>query len=214
MTMIDNPDPQTPFEVLDNFDLIVRRDRLVRGAYFVSRNELGVHFDVNDPAWGLEQARAEQLANENALCGGGRACAIGSLWLAGGVKTEPNFMGTGGYLPHVVEENRHLELDERPALSVAYDALNLAATELLREMDEPDAGFDSSMEQLFENVDAEKLAANPYTLFTDEERERILNGGYDRFVVSRGLVGLLLECSRRARLILDGEPAAVEVRDR
>lgn len=70
----------------------------------------------------------QDLAEAGAICGGRKACAVGSLWIAGGVKVEYSGHGAPG-LPGVEEYQRENFLRPRPGLRLAYDSLNEAAFE-------------------------------------------------------------------------------------
>lgn len=110
-------------ETLTNMATIVKRDKLLRGSYFT-----------------LGRSKAP---DPGALCKGGRACAIGSLFLARGVKLEQEYQDwvlPGTDRPSAfalgrkqADPNSFYYGDEKPdlALAVALAALNQVATEYL-----------------------------------------------------------------------------------
>jgi hypothetical protein len=93
---------------LDGMAQIIRNEMLTHGSYVSSEV-------VN-----------EELAKQGAICGGHEACAIGSLWIGGGVKINASRYG-GAILPGVEEEERQQFLRNRDGLRVAYHELNAAA---------------------------------------------------------------------------------------
>jgi hypothetical protein len=113
---------------LDGMREIVRNEMLTRGVYLT---------DVEEP----------DLAKSGALCGGRRACLLGSAWIAYGIKPDEKW----DELPGVDEGERSGFLRHRPALKAVYDALNLAAErKLARDPGLCRAKFDSPAEALFE----------------------------------------------------------------
>lgn len=97
---------------LDNMVLIVEAEMLIHMDYVTN--------DVMDPERG----------REGAICGGRKACAIGALWLAHGIK--PEIWGVeddGATLPGIHYDERYDFMYYRPELRRAYDVLNKAATE-------------------------------------------------------------------------------------
>jgi hypothetical protein len=103
-----------PVEILDNMRTIVEREMLVHGTYldpFICRPD---------------------LAEQGAICGGRRACAIGSLWLAAGVDLEPinsDIDPDNVFLPGCSTGMRHEFMEDKPHLRLAYRHLNQAARE-------------------------------------------------------------------------------------
>lgn len=104
------------------------------------------------------------------LCTGRRACAIGTLWLAAGIEPVPE--STVGFftLPGVGKKaEREAFLAERPALDLAYEAVNATARVYYDEHPNLDAvnssvdyvamdelmgdAWDSELEALFEETD-------------------------------------------------------------
>lgn len=92
-----------------------------------------------------EIARAEMMARvgyvtpavarprrRGAVCQGHKACAIGSLWLAAGVKLQPLYRGTGNLvLPGVSQGERGEFIRTRPVLRHSLHFLNQAASEYM-----------------------------------------------------------------------------------
>jgi hypothetical protein len=122
------------------------------------------------------------------FCGGRRACAIGNLWLAGGIRPRP--LGAGFWaLPGTGDDrDRARFLAIQPALAGAYAAANAAARVYYDEHPELRAGrgyatmdelmasnWGSELEALFEETDIDDdgmravLAAAAATLGTREE---------------------------------------------
>jgi hypothetical protein len=127
-----------PVEIVRNMQKIIANEMLTRGEY--------VEEDVSNP----------RLAEQGAICGGRRACAVGSLWLAALVPMEfkdPDHP-TWGDMPGVLVRDRLDFLDDKPGLASAYDALNAAAREYAARYgwDTQDDGrsYLGAMEVLFE----------------------------------------------------------------
>jgi hypothetical protein len=123
----------------------------------------------------------EKRREEGAICGGHRACAVGSLWLAHGIRPwlsydwdseEGRRVIYGAQLPYVSANERAEIMDRLPQLRIAYDALNQAAMEVLEEYAEEHGyesvsqlatdmgasiGYNGAMEAMFEsNLDDER----------------------------------------------------------
>jgi hypothetical protein len=93
--------------ILDGVKQMARREQLIRTTY-------------------IGQGVDEKLRERGAICGGHKACLIGSLFLAAGV--QPTGNERVGYELHQAEpRSRSNSMARRPALRLAYDALNLAA---------------------------------------------------------------------------------------
>ncbi len=116
---------------LDGMREIVRREMLVQGEY--------VEQYVSEPKF------------TNALCGGRKHCAIGSLWVGGGVRYERDDFGDVS-LPGVLEGFRDDFLRPRHGLRAAYDALNTAAWAFADRhgLDLAEMEHDAAIEALFE----------------------------------------------------------------
>lgn len=101
---------QKALKALDGMLEIERNEMLVRGEY--------ISVEIDD-----------ELAERGAICGGHRACLVGSLWLGYGVKPEKGTFcwGEEFYKLPGTEDGRAAFLSRRPGLKVAYDALNDAA---------------------------------------------------------------------------------------
>lgn len=131
---------------LDNMRSIVHNEMLIAGSY------------IDD------EITNEELAAEGAVCGGRKHCAIGSLWVAAGVrytKTEWPLYGGGVRvtldLPGVTEPEREDFLRHRPALKLAYDCINASAKAYAEKKGLPFRPedpwletFDAAVEALFE----------------------------------------------------------------
>lgn len=89
-----------------------------------------------------------------AVCRGHKACAIGSLWLAAGVRLDE------GRLPGVDESEREEFVRSRPKLRVALRALNEAAEEYIKRHRISPARFDDPIEALFESRDRRMFHGN------------------------------------------------------
>lgn len=116
-------------EILDRMAEIAEREMLVSGNY--------VDPFYIDPKMG------------GAVCGGRKTCAVGSLFVAGGAEVEVN---RGEFrLPAANPGNRDDYLADRPALRLAYDALNdAAACYAERTGVRLDRSFEAPVEALFE----------------------------------------------------------------
>lgn len=116
---------------LDGMREIVRREMLVVGEY--------IEPEVSNPRL------------SNAICGGRKHCAIGSLWAGSGVKAERGEYGLL-YLPGSTESERASFLRPRHGLRAAYDALNEAAKAFAsrRGWDLSYSEFEAPIEALFE----------------------------------------------------------------
>lgn len=111
---------------------IVRREMCHPGAY--------VEADVSNPV----------LAAKGAICGGRKHCAVGSLWVGGGIRPKVDEYGDL-VLPGVYEEERRDFLIHRPGLRLAYDSLNNEAQAFINGHDvEPNEIFSAPIEALFE----------------------------------------------------------------
>lgn len=130
---------QKAVTILEGMEQIAERNMLIHGRYVTP--------EVHSP----------ELAQSGAICRGHKACAIGSLYLAGGVKMTYEKSGSGIMLadmPGVDEEDRAEFLRNRPALRAAYDALNEAADRFIKRngvkfLDDRRI-FNASIEALFE----------------------------------------------------------------
>lgn len=102
---------RTALNALDGVTQITKNEMLKRGDYLTA---------VVD----------EKLAAEGAICGGRRACLIGSAYVGAGIKMragENQFWGRR--LPGVDPDDRAEFTARRPGLRLALDALDVAATE-------------------------------------------------------------------------------------
>lgn len=91
---------------LDNMQEIVEGEMLIRGSYI--------------------SPKIQVPEREGAICGGRRACALGSLYLAAGIDPVLDDLGYSD-LDNTAPSERYLEFQERPYLGLAYDAMNKAA---------------------------------------------------------------------------------------
>ena len=138
---------------LDNMKEIVKNDMLEQGVYVT------------------EEVVNEKLAEQGAICGGHRACAVGSLWIGYGIRLEgpqgeKELPGTNDSRAYDWQSGRREPserqefLRTRPGLRLAYDALNEAADKYVekRELEDYlDNSFDASIEALFEGTYGEKV---------------------------------------------------------
>ena len=117
---------------LDGMREIVRREMLITGTY--------VQASVSNPNL------------TGAICGGRKHCAIGALWVGGGVK--PVWGGRCYPLPGADQDERVDFLRHRAGLRLAYDCLNAAAEDFIDRDDEGrlslDRYFSAPIEALFE----------------------------------------------------------------
>lgn len=121
---------------LDGMRSIVRAEMLTQGEY--------VENEISNP---------RRVAS---LCGGRKHCAVGSLWVGGGIRPK---ITPGGliYLPGAEGYLRKDFLRRRPALRTAYNALNEAARDFAEKHDIVLTSFDNGIEGLFENHYGEEL---------------------------------------------------------
>lgn len=137
-------------ETLRNMRTIAENEMMVQGIY--------ISDDVDDA-----------LRDEGAICGGHQACAIGSLWLAYGIKPVSGDIGV--FLPDVSEGARFRILDREPELGIALDALNVEATKFMNEHDvEGNRSFTEPIESLFESEhwdDQQALTADMITVINN-----------------------------------------------
>lgn len=99
---------QEAVNILGRMESIVRNEMLTRGVYVTDH--------IVDP----------ELAEQGAICGGRQACMVGSMWLAAGYLTLPGVT--------IVEERQEF-LAERPALAMAYDAMNSVSHDYIIDQD-------------------------------------------------------------------------------
>lgn len=122
-------------KTLDGMVEITKNEMLARGVYF------------------SDQVVRRDLAESGALCGGRRACLIGSAWVAYGVKLDKEAV-----LPGTDEDERHQFLRNRPALNAVYKALNNAAQRKFdRDPDLVERDHESAAEALFEGNYGERI---------------------------------------------------------
>jgi hypothetical protein len=107
-------------EALDNMYLIVAREQIVRG-FYVDPNE----YD-------------KKKAAEGAICGGNKFCAIGSLFVGGGIPvTKSEYDGFD--MPEALPTLRNDVIKQNPHLGIALKALNKQAEKY---MDKKDISMD------------------------------------------------------------------------
>ncbi len=154
-----------PHLILDRMAQIVDNDMLVRGDY--------VENEVTRP----------DLAESGAICGGHRACAIGSLWIAGGLDPENAYVkGTPDPFAY---DRRETYLSDKPALRRAHAALCSAAEDYGDRRDlfvAGDAFWPDPLEALFETGEDDDGPINPRELLTviDMAREILVANGDPR----------------------------------
>lgn len=76
----------------------------------------------------VDLVRGSYYNESPSYCGGRRVCAIGALWLAAGI--QPSYITSGCWeVPGTGDSSNRRDrfLDDRPALRLAYDAVNAAA---------------------------------------------------------------------------------------
>jgi len=135
--MNSKPDvQQEAVGILDRMGEIVRSEMVARVGY--------VSQEVYDES------------RTGSLCGDRRYCVVGALWVAGGAKVRRRFGGGGcgcGWveLPGAQPLGRRSYLRNRPALALAFDALNATAEAYISRHDVlTDAECDAPIEALFE----------------------------------------------------------------
>lgn len=105
-------------ETLDNMRQIVKNEQLKRGEY-------------------VSQEKDDELAAQGAICGGHKACLLGTTWLGYGIKPiiqMGHYYGPEVELPGIEdEETRAIFLKRRPALKLVYETLNELADAKLPE---------------------------------------------------------------------------------
>lgn len=163
---------QQALKALEGMEQIVRADMLVHGEYVT---------DIED----------EKKHAEGAICDGRKFCAIGALWMGGGVKLLKNpgyspgawTAGDGFALPGVSPTFRDEFLSKRHGLRAAYNALNeVARAWLLRHKRYDDLGYmaeevkDLDIEDVFEGDyhDRRQIGRGDMLRFINSARERIL----------------------------------------
>lgn len=108
---------QEAVNILSRMEEIARNEMLTRGVYVTDY--------IVDP----------ELAEQGAICGGRQACMVGSMWLAAGVKLEPDEVGQLTLPGVTIVEERQEFLAERPALAMAYDAMNSVSHDYIIDQD-------------------------------------------------------------------------------
>lgn len=126
----------TALRALEGMAEVVRNEMLAQGRY-------------------VRHLTRPDLAASGAICGGHQACAIGALWMGAGIKPRRDVWGEWMLEGADDSSNRDVFLEDRPGLRLAYNALNDAADRYVHDHDlSPTASFSSSMERLFESLDA------------------------------------------------------------
>lgn len=159
-------------KALDNMKEIVKNDMLEQGVYIT------------------ESVVDQRLAEQGAICGGRKACAIGSLYIGYGIRPDiedgyaklpgvddTRYYWTGG--PNKPSE-RESFLKTRPGLRLAYDALNDAADKFVEKRDDIDEGdlddtFTASIEALFEGTYGEKVHRKDMLQIINNAKRSILS---------------------------------------
>lgn len=150
---------------LDNMKVIVKNDMLEQGVYLTE--------EVVDP----------KLAERGAVCGGHKACAVGSLWLGYGIKMQgpkDERILPGVYVNTYGSEDlvdRDTFLKSRPGLKLAYDALNEAADKFIDKNDlenDLDHSFGAKIEALFEGTYDEKVHRKDMLQIINNAKRNIL----------------------------------------
>lgn len=88
------------------------------------------------------------------ICKGHNACMIGSLYLAHGVRRQRDYNGDWE-LPGIYDQAKFVA--RRPALKLAYDAMNEAAGRLIKrhpdwDVEGANEGYEGTAERLFEAI--------------------------------------------------------------
>lgn len=151
---------------------IVDNEQLVRGNY-------------------IDNAVNKKLEAAGAICGGRKACLIGSLWMGSGIKAEFH-PERGAILPFVYEGTRHFMFNTYPDMELAYDALNIEAEKFsgrIKDYTFEPGRYRSAAEDLFEHTFEPVMAAQAKEeskeeraqYWTDEDDIRtIINAAIDR----------------------------------
>jgi hypothetical protein len=171
--------PKTALEIVENFEILVGRERLVRGTYMA---QPGVLAD-----W-LGAENDFELQEAGALCGGARACALGTLHLATGHRWNA-WPGSG--------EFNAMARDLGTPLGQAMTALDEAAVAYAEEhglshhvADDPVSEYATHpLEELFENPGVAELETLP-------ETPEVIKNEHS------AMSGVMLEVARRAKELL------------
>jgi hypothetical protein len=174
-------EPQTALEIVENFEILVSRERLLRGVYMSSPHQ---EMDFGD-GW-----KTQALKDCGAMCGGARACAMGTLHLATG-RAWKRWPGSSQF---------NVMGREPGPLGEAMAALDQAAIDYANEnglshhvssMNGVGAAFDThQLEELFENPSDDELEDLP------ETPSKITDS-------STAMTGVMLEVARRAKELLE-----------
>jgi hypothetical protein len=162
---MSRPDPTTvtPIEVLDGMEEMVHNEMVQRIGYISLRTY------------------KPELAEAGAICLGHMACAVGSLWLAGGV--ELSWSGGLAFLPGTSHTYNMrvdwLRVNGYEGIITAYEALETAAAEYVERegLTIQDTWEDyGALEGLFESYDDEQdePLIEPHQLVDVIERAREL----------------------------------------
>lgn len=110
--MTEVADKDKALNTCDGVIEIAANEMLLQGSYVTQR--------VMNP----------KLEDEGAVCGGRKACLVGSIFLAYGI-TYRKLLRLTDHIPSFFLEDRDWFMDERPALKLAYNAFNQAAFEVI-----------------------------------------------------------------------------------
>jgi hypothetical protein len=179
----EHREPKTALEIVENFEILVSRERLYRGVYMATP----LAHECNDDT--LEFTLA--LRECDALCGGARACAMGTLHLS---------TGQGWHAwPGAVQFNV-IARELGTPLGDAMVALDQAAYDYAREngltghlspSEYAEPYGTHTLEELFENPSTTELEDLP------ETPSQIDDDG------SKAMSGVMLEVARRAKELLE-----------
>lgn len=148
---------ESALDALEGMRQIVRREMLIAGCY------------IDDE---ISNAR---LARSEAICGGRKHCAIGSLWAGYGVK--PKWRNGYLYLAGVERDIRNRFTKTRPGLRVALDALNAAANQFAEKNGIRIYGiYNDSIEDLFEGHYGNKLTKRDLLNIISTAKRNIKSG--------------------------------------
>lgn len=162
MSAVSDRTRQSALNALAGMEQIVDAEMLIHGEY-------ATDVIVNS-----------KLFESGAICGGRQYCAVGSLWVGGGIKYDRR-LGLPGVAPY----QRDAFLAHRPGLRLAYEALNEAAQgwarrtrrlgEFVNDTRDPDEVAKITIEDVFEHdyTDRDKIGRRDMLRFIAQAREKI-----------------------------------------
>lgn len=121
-------------KILDGMAGIVQREMLKAGLY------LSHHVVRQD------------LADAGSLCHGHEVCAVGAMWLAGGIQPVVDMSTQCWRLPYTSPSEREPVLSRDPALALAYNTMNELGEQELENFEWRGSGmYEGGMEKFFEH---------------------------------------------------------------